>query len=103
MRGLRAGAVGGAGAGGARAAVAHVVLRVRRVRRRAAGRVHGARGRALLRARLPAAVRRALRVLPAVHLGEGAAGETDIYWKPENCVCTRKFQIYSIHYSFPLL
>lgn len=74
VRGLRAGAVGGAGAGGAGAAVAHVVLRVRRVRRRAAGRVHGPRRRALLRARLPAPLRRALRLLPEIHLGEGAAG-----------------------------
>lgn len=55
-------------------AVAHVVLRVRLVRLRAAGRVHGARGRAVLRARLPAPLRRALRLLPAVHLREGAAG-----------------------------
>lgn len=54
--------------------MAHVVLRVRRVRRGAGGRVHGPRRRAVLRARLPAAVRRALRLLPAVHFREGASG-----------------------------
>lgn len=62
--------------------MAHVVLRVRRVRRRAAGRVHGARGRAVLRARLPAHVRRALRLLPAVHLRQSAAGTYCNYLLP---------------------
>lgn len=51
--------------------MAHVVLRVRGVRGGAAGRVHGARRRALLRARLPAPLRRALRLLPAVYRRQG--------------------------------
>lgn len=51
--------------------VAHVVLRLRGVRRRAAGRVHGPRRRALLRARLPAPLRSALRLLRTIHLRKG--------------------------------
>lgn len=97
-------------------AMAYVVLRLPRVQVRAARGVHGARWHPVLREGLPAAVRRALCLLPTFHLRQGVAGRRQPslppylrtlhqVWGPlrrwRGDVLTR-WPVYSVTHTYPL-